>query len=399
MDITLYLIGIVILIAFAGNVFFKKTKIPEILFLIIIGIIIGPVLGLVKNDVLIIFAPLITSLMLIFVMLDNGLSFDIIKVLRSLPIVTIFTLGMIFSSAILIALVLYFFLNISILISLVLGFTMAGTTTDVITIIISRMKIKEKTRYLMIMESVLNDIQIIPFFILLHFVQSSSINYLEPLISVIIKIPVAIIIGIAAAFLWLYLISRYLGKHPLNYIATIGILLILYNAMETLGSNGSIAILSFSLVLGNALGIFKKLHLKYKLDKNHIKSSMKILKEIELDNSFFIRIIFFVFLGAMFTFNFITWQYVFVSLLILVVIYLSRFTGIFLISRKHKEFKNSLGLVTFVAPRGYIAAILAFTVVYSGIANGQVLNIVLANIFLTTIVSIVYSIYYEKICR
>ena len=54
------------------------------------------------------------------------------------------------------------------------------------------------------------------------------------------------------------------------------------------------------------------------------------------------------------------------------------------------------GPLVWICPRGYVAAVLAFAVASSGLFDGVAVNIVLLNIFLTTFVSIIYSIYYEK---
>ena len=59
-------------------------------------------------------------------------------------------------------------------------------------------------------------------------------------------------------------------------------------------------------------------------------------------------------------------------------------------------YKKSTGPLTWIAPRGYVAAVLAFAGFGSGMFSTQAVNIVLLNIFATTIVAIMYSIYYEK---
>ena len=50
MENGLLVIGFILLVGFIGNILYKKTKIPESLFLIIIGIVLGPVLNIIKGD-------------------------------------------------------------------------------------------------------------------------------------------------------------------------------------------------------------------------------------------------------------------------------------------------------------------------------------------------------------
>lgn len=40
--------GIIIFIGFFGTLFFQKTRIPDVLFLIVIGVLLGPIAGWIK---------------------------------------------------------------------------------------------------------------------------------------------------------------------------------------------------------------------------------------------------------------------------------------------------------------------------------------------------------------
>ena len=43
--------GVTIFLGVAGEAFFKKTGIPDIAFLMILGVIIGPILGIIQVEV------------------------------------------------------------------------------------------------------------------------------------------------------------------------------------------------------------------------------------------------------------------------------------------------------------------------------------------------------------
>lgn len=45
--------GVVIFLGVAGEAFFKKTGIPDVAFLMILGVIIGPVLGIIQAETVI----------------------------------------------------------------------------------------------------------------------------------------------------------------------------------------------------------------------------------------------------------------------------------------------------------------------------------------------------------
>jgi len=76
------LLASIILIGFLGNIFFEKTGLPDALWLILFGVLIGPIFSLVNRETLsqniTIFAPLA----LIIIMFDSGLNSDLIKLVK-----------------------------------------------------------------------------------------------------------------------------------------------------------------------------------------------------------------------------------------------------------------------------------------------------------------------------
>ena len=62
--------GVTIFLGVAGEAFFKRTGIPDIAFLMILGVIIGPVLGIIQADVVTEIVPYFAALALIIIMFD-----------------------------------------------------------------------------------------------------------------------------------------------------------------------------------------------------------------------------------------------------------------------------------------------------------------------------------------
>ena len=67
----------IIVVGFAGELFFKKTGIPMFIFLIFMGILIGPIFGLLSRDSLLpslgVFAELTLLMVLFYGGMDTGL--------------------------------------------------------------------------------------------------------------------------------------------------------------------------------------------------------------------------------------------------------------------------------------------------------------------------------------
>jgi len=188
-------------------------------------------------------------------------------------------------------------------------------------------------------------------------------------------------------------IDRFLGSHPLDYIATLAILFVLYDVAQIIGGNGAIAVLVFSLILGNALNI---LHKKRGLKNKFTFRVLSQLKEIEIDTSFFVKTIFFVFLGIIFSFDLLRLDYIIMSLVVIAAILICRYIAIKIFCHSERSYSSSKGPFVWILPRGYVALVLAFAAVSSGIFSEELLSIVLLNIFLTTFIAIGYTFYHER---
>ena len=75
--------GVVIFLGVAGEAFFKKTGIPDVAFLMVLGVILGPVLGIIQPEAVIQVVPYFAALALIIIMFDGGLNLDIKHVIKT----------------------------------------------------------------------------------------------------------------------------------------------------------------------------------------------------------------------------------------------------------------------------------------------------------------------------
>ena len=69
--------SVVIIMGVLGEAFFKRTGIPDILFLMVLGIIIGPILGIIQPEAVLQIVPYFAAVALIIIMFDGGLKLHI----------------------------------------------------------------------------------------------------------------------------------------------------------------------------------------------------------------------------------------------------------------------------------------------------------------------------------
>jgi potassium/hydrogen antiporter len=84
MGISVYFLiaGIIILIGFLGSLLFERTKIPDVLVLLGIGVLLGPILNLFDPKSLIKFAEYFGSLALMIILFEGGMDMDIHKLIK-----------------------------------------------------------------------------------------------------------------------------------------------------------------------------------------------------------------------------------------------------------------------------------------------------------------------------
>ncbi|MCP8307120.1 MAG: cation:proton antiporter [archaeon] len=79
------LVGIIVIIGFLGSYLFRKTGIPDVIILILLGALVGPVLNLVERSVLISVAPIFAALAITVILFDGGLNLNLYLVLKESP--------------------------------------------------------------------------------------------------------------------------------------------------------------------------------------------------------------------------------------------------------------------------------------------------------------------------
>jgi len=83
--LALILAGGIIAIGFLGNYLFERTGFPDMILLLVLGIIIGPLTGLVNAGAVMPLAPYLAALALVFILFDGGMAMNIYHVFSESP--------------------------------------------------------------------------------------------------------------------------------------------------------------------------------------------------------------------------------------------------------------------------------------------------------------------------
>lgn len=388
----LFILGIVVLVGFVGNLLYKNTKIPESVFLIVMGILLGPVFHIVEGQFFLDNAPFFLNLALVVVLFNSGLSINLEKTMKNTPLAFFFTILVLVITTGIITLVTTKLFGWPLINGIFLGLLGFGTEMIVITDMMEKMNLGENTKTILTLESVINDVLLVTSVsILLATATSTGISVFRVLLDMFLF---SVLLGICFAVLWIYLFVRHIHGNPLGYIFTLGAGILIYVSMNEFGFNGAICVLVFSIILGNYRHFMKW----FSNSENLLPVEKDILMVGGVNNqiTFLVRTLFFFFIGLIFDFSSITPELLFFVILITFVLLLSRFLASWVISIIQPKLKASIPIITVMAASGFVDTLLAIMVSRAGIAIQNLTEIILLVVLFTTILSLISVILMGK---
>jgi cell volume regulation protein A len=402
-------IGAIIFIGFFGNLIFARYRIPDVLLLIVLGMVLGPyALGGMLHflthktlDSILQFRDFLLSAALVLILFDGGLCLDVRSVIQSMRLSTFITILTLISEIFLVAILLNILLDVNFLLALVVGSIVGGTSEAVVIPIANRMRIGQKTKAMLIMESVVTDVLVIVIAIaLMSVIVAGDFSILAILRQLAVKFVIGGVVGFMAGIAWLFVLQR-LQNQPLSYMITVGALFLVAGAVEQspIGSSSAVAALMFGLAIGN-----RRFVKRWLTSVTLRLSSDEHIQEFHSEISFFVRTFFYVYLGLIFEFDTFQPIHLAIGLLIIVaIVVVRRITS--LIAWKIGDLERGDADALFaMMPRGLAAAVLATmpatllagTSVWLPKYNQMIVNIVLIVILGTTILASVLSYLTEK---
>jgi cell volume regulation protein A len=353
--LALILSGSIIVLGFLGNYIFERTGFPDMLLLIVLGIIFGPVTGLVDAASIMSLAPYLAALALVFILFDGGMAMNIYRVFSESPraailAITGFTLSAVGTSLFMMYLVIP---DVPPLYSMLFGTIFGGSSSIVVISLASRIKVSEKCSTILSLESALTDILCIVFsLVVIEIMMKGTVDLTAIGRSIASRFSIGIVLGIIFGILWLSALKR-IVKAPYAYMLTLAVVLLAYAFSEFLGGSGSLCSLLFGIMLGNEKEIYRVLRMER-------PTSVVVdagLKRFESEVAFLLRTFFFVYIGLIVT-NvdaIIILIGVFLSLILL----LARFGAVAVSTLRSDELKKERPVMSVMLTRGLAAAVLA----------------------------------------
>jgi cell volume regulation protein A len=373
-------IGILLLIGFLADFLFRKTSFPDILILLALGYLIGPVLNIVDPSQIAPASQIIAGLALVVILFSAGLEFEFARVFSDAPRAIVLVLLGVGASIASVAALTYYLLDWGLLDSLLLGTVVGGTSSAIVVPLMSRATVPTQVSSLLCLESVLNSPLIIVIALVILETMTSGESALE--FSVIgqdigIQFGLGVGIGVAVGFFWLWMLTL-LEKETYSDITTLAIVFLFYFVVEALHGSGVIFALVFGLILGNGVSVARLLRVKRTVE------ATEIMRRFHSQISFLIKTFFFIYLGLMITFK--EPGLVVLGIVLSLILLFVRYIVVLLTSVGSRTLLSNSGMLTTMFARGESAAVLTQIVVAAGILNASVYPDIIMSIIVTSVV-------------
>lgn len=371
--------AIIIFLGVAGESFFKKTGIPDIAFLMILGVVIGPILGIIPTSTVIVVVPYFAAIALILIMFDGGLNLDIKTVIKTAHYALLLSVAGFLASIASVALVAFYGLGWGLIESVLLGTIVGGSSSIIVFGLVRRLPISDQTKSMLSLESAITDILVtIVAFVLIDMLVLGVLDPNLAALSFAKSVAVGLALGFGIGIPWAYVTTK-LQNAQHSYMLTIGILFVIFFVEKSLGGTGALAPLIFGLMLGNKQLISR--YLKFKVPE--ISSDDPTHNQL----TFLVRSFFFVFVGLLATIGRL--EFIIVGVAGAILIYLTR-VGIIKISLRNRFSAFDNKVTAAMIPRGLAAAVVAIIPLTMGLPNAEsypqiVFVIILTSVIITTV--------------
>lgn len=380
MEITIICIGLLYFFSHYMTIIYHKTRIPDVLILIFVGILIGPVFNIASVDSLGVLGQLFTSFALIIILFEGGLNLELSNIWGSMRTAAKLTVSFFFITAIIVSVILHTMLHYSWLLSFIAGFIMGGTSSAVVLPMVNLLKMNKKPATIVVLESALTDVICIVFVIsFLSSYTTGNVEFGKIIGSLISSLTLASVIGIGAGYIWLRLMPL-VKTFPNTQFTTFAFMFIVYGLAEYFGFSGAISALAFGIVLGNYSKINLPQQVKDQLPDGIITElERKLYSEIV----FLLKIYFFVYLGMAIPFE--SPKFFIIALILVGAIYLARlFSTRFLVRERDITWQEK-SVISAMVPKGLAAAVLAGLPLQRGIPEGAEIQIIVYNVVFISI--------------
>lgn len=389
------------ILVFAAHLFaqiFSKKKVPDVLLLMIIGLIFGPILHIIHQDLLGAFGSVFTTVTLVIILFESGTNLSFNALLGSLRGTARLTIINFFVTMLAIGFMGWLCFQINPMISFMAGAILGGTSSAVVIPMVEKINMAEKNKTTLILESAFSDVLCIVFALaLMESITLGKVAFGDIFGQIFSSFILATLIGLVGAIFWSCILDK-VRTFQNSILTTPAFVFIIYGINEFFGYSGAIAALAFGIGMANIDSIYNTLLNRFiKTTPTKLEQTEKVLfKEVV----FLLKTFFFVYIGISIEFSSIL--PILIGLATTIIIFLLRIPIVKMSIPKANDdsLPNDRIVMASMTPKGLAAAVLATIPMQAGVPGGEVIkNVVFSVILFSIIITSVLIPIIERQCK
>lgn len=380
-------IGALVFLAHLFSIWFTRTRVPDVLMLILLGLLLGPVAGIVRVEDLGKVGGVMSTIALVVILFEGGMVIDLTSLAQAFRPTIRITLATFVITALLGAAVGRLAFELPLSSAAILGATVGGTGSAVVIPMVRGLKAGERTATILILESALTDVLCIVVTVgLLAAAQTGDLSPFRMLGTILAAMLFAALLGVLGATAWLRVLDV-VRRLPNTLFATVAFVFLVYGVTELLGFSGAIAALAFGITLTNHERIGVDRLARLRLEKLATLSALE--RDFFAEVGFLLKTFFFVYLGL--SIRFADPAVVLVALLGTVTIFLARVPVAMRLCDRDTP-RRDVVITSIMVPKALAAAVLASLPAQAGLPGGEAIRdsafaIVFFSIILTAVLA------------
>ena len=354
--LTIAIIGLLIFTAHLFSEIFSRKRIPDVLFLIIIGLLIGPVFHWLSPESLGNAGSLFSGITLVTILFESGTQLRFTALKDSFRGALRLTALNFVLSAVAIWLVGWLILELDPIVSMILGCMLGGTASAVVIPIVRQMHMSEKPAIMLILEAAIGNVfSIVLALALMQAIKSRHVEFGAILGDIFSSFILATVMGLFGAIFWALILDK-VRNIKYSILTTPAFVFIIYGINEWMGFSGAIAALAFGIGMANIDSIYNAWLKKFikKVPVNLNETERSLFSELVL----LLKTFFFIYVGISIQLK--QWQPIIIGLGISILLFIIRIPAVrFAISKKEGIPEKEVVFMSALNPKGLTAAVLA----------------------------------------
>lgn len=382
--------GGLLALAFIANRLYRLTRVPDVIVLMAVGLVLGPILGWVKSAEFQSVTHILGTLALILILFEGGLDLNLRDTLRHFPGGVLLAIFGYYTSMGMVAAVAWKIHLFGLREALLVGAVLGCVSSSIMLPVLQQIKLTNAVRVTLLIEGSLGDVLgVLTVSVLLSLGAGSGIHLTGFLAGIFSKLLASVAGAVVIGIIWTRVL-RVLAEQRFWQVMTLSVLLLVYAAAQALSHGGLIAVFAFGLTLANVR------HAEFAgtlgVSPGEPQRHLEILS-FHSELAFLVRSFFFILLGVVVKISGLR-GYAGFTLAVFTALVVARLIAVEATGWTWKERdRGARRLAMLLFPRGLITAVLAIEVIEArGAAFAFLPALAFSMILLTNVLLVIGSV-------